>query len=371
MVDASYTVSAVGSAEQLRALAAEWNPLATAVPSPFLTTEWLASWEDAFGGPAPSGLVLRDGQGALAAGAWLPRPRPDLHQEAIEHLGDWDVVARDDDARAAVWRALLETTPSRVSLPGLVSVEASTAIARGELEAAGYRLIERPGYPSPHLTLPATTDELMASVSRNLRSQSGRRRRALEREGELRLRTVTGGDELPAALDAFLALEAAGWKGREGSAVLAHPEAERHLRRFAADAAASGVLRMYLLELGGRLVAADYGAAIGGTGFLFKTTYDEELHRLSPGLVLRAEVLRASIEEGLGAYDFLGGAETYKMQWGAVLRPRVELVAYRGPRQLATWAWLARVRPAIVPLAKRLLRRGERAGPQSAESGAE
>jgi CelD/BcsL family acetyltransferase involved in cellulose biosynthesis len=104
-------------------------------------------------------------------------------------------------------------------------------------------------------------------------------------------------------------------------------------------------------------VAADFGVAVGGTGFLMKTGYDEDLGRLSPGLVLRAEVLRASIEEGLSAYDFLGGTETYKLQWGAVPRPRVELVAFRGPLEALRWAWLARLRPAAAPLARQVLRR--------------
>ena len=45
---------------------------------------------------------------------------------------------------------------------------------------------------------------------------------------------MTGGDELPGAVDAFLTLEASGWKGREGSALLAHPVALPGLRLEAA-----------------------------------------------------------------------------------------------------------------------------------------
>ena len=360
--------SALRSADELRAVADEWNALAAAVPSPFLTTQWLAAWEDAFGDGLSGGVVLRDADGRLVAGAWLPRGRPDLHLEAVEHLADWDVLARDDHARAAVWRELLRETPPRLDLHGFMRDAAGTAIARRALADAGYRLLERDGYASPYLPLPATAEALMASVSRNLRSQAGRRRRAFEREGELRLRTVTGGDELPDALDALLALEAAGWKGREGTAIASRPETDRLYRRFAADAAEAGMLRLHLLELDGRLLAGDFGAALGDTALLLKTTYDERLGRGSPGLLLRAEVLRASIEEGMRAYDFLGGPETYKLQWGSVLRPRTEMVAYRGVRELPAWAWRARLRPATAQVARRVLRRGERA-PAAAQSG--
>ena len=357
-MDPSLVASPVGGAADLRALAPGWDELAAAAPSPFLTTTWLAAWEDTYGDGRSHGVVVRDHRAAVAGGAWVPHARADVHAEAFEHLLEWDVVARDDHARAAVWRALLEHTPDRLVLPALVRDAPATEIARRELRAAGYRLIERTGHLSPYLELPASAEELMAAVSRNLRSQAGRRRRAFEKEGELRLRTVTDGDDVGPALDAVLRLEAAGWKGREGTAILNQPGTERLYRAFAQDAARAGILRLYLLELDDRLLAADIGLAIGGTGYLLKTSYDEDLGRASPGLLLRAEVLRASIEEGLRAYEFLGGAETYKMQWGPQPRPRVEVTAYRGVRELPVWAWRARVRPLAVRVAKRILRRG-------------
>jgi CelD/BcsL family acetyltransferase involved in cellulose biosynthesis len=351
-----YDVVALTSAADLLDVADAWNAVASSTPSPFLTAGWLAAWEEVYGAGS-SGVLLRDGDGRVAAGGWLPRPRAELRDEALGELHDWDVVAVDDDARAAAWHALLEHAPRRMRYPGLVADTPATAVARRALEATRHRVLDRPGYASPRLELPESADALMASVSRNLRSQVGRRRRALEREGALELRTVRDGPADGPALDAFLAVEASGWKRKSGTAILANPRTERLFRAFAECASRAGVLRLYLLELDGRTVAADFGAAVGGTGFLMKTGYDEELGRLSPGLVLRAEVLRASIEEGLRAYDFLGGTETYKLQWGAVPRPRVELVAFRGPLEALRWAWLARLRPAAVPLARRVLRR--------------
>jgi CelD/BcsL family acetyltransferase involved in cellulose biosynthesis len=215
--------------------------------------------------------------------------------------------------------------------------------------------------PSPRLELPASFDDLLASVSRNLRSQLGRRRRALEREGELRLRTVTGGDDLAAALEEVLRLEASGWKGRAGSAISSDPATSALYRGFAVAAAREGWLRLHLLELDGRPVAADIGIAHAGVGYLLKTGFDEAWSRHSPGSVLRAEVLRASIEEGLQAYEFLGGAETYKMQWGPVPRVRAEVHALRGAATAPAWAWWAVVRPRVRPLAQRALRHRESA----------
>jgi CelD/BcsL family acetyltransferase involved in cellulose biosynthesis len=104
-------------------------------------------------------------------------------------------------------------------------------------------------------------------------------------------------------------------------------------RRLAAAAPArcgcACSLRLRLLELDGQLLAGDLSCVFENTEFLVKTGYDERFSRLSPGLVLRAEALRAAIDEGLSRYDFLGGPDPYKVRWGAVLRPRLMLDAYR------------------------------------------
>ncbi len=68
--------------------------------------------------------------------------------------------------------------------------------------------------------------------------------------------------------------------------------------------------------------------------------------RLAPGLVLRAEVIRASIDEGLKRYDFLGGPDPYKLRWTEQLRPKSTLHVFRGGRMLPAYAWWSTLRPA-------------------------
>jgi hypothetical protein len=104
-------------------------------------------------------------------------------------------------------------------------------------------------------------------------------------------------------------------------------------------------LRLRLLELDGQLLAGDLSCVFENTEFLVKTGYDERFSRLSPGLVLRAEALRAAIDERLSRYDFLGGPDPYKVRWGAVLRPRLMLDAYRGAWRPVLW-W-RRSRPLL------------------------
>lgn len=364
--------SLLGTLEDLVAIAPEWDDLALLASSPFLTVEWLTSWWSVFGTGDPAVLVLRNEAGRLVGGAFCRRTRRTLEAAANLWSGNWDVLASDEAARRELWRVLAQIAPARLRLFGLIEGSAETRVARESLRAAGFSVFRRGGAGCPYLVLPDRWETLLGGVSRNLRSQVARRGRALERLGTVTFRAVKGGEELPGALEHVLRLEGSGWKGREGTAILSDPALEALYRSFAARAAERGWLRLYLLELEGQPIAADFGCAFGGTGFLMKTGFDEHYGELSPGLVLRARVLQASIEEGLGAYDFLGRAEPYKLRWGAHARPRFALRAYRGLGTLPERVFERAVRPAAKRLAVAtvLRRRGRgRAASQPAPSG--
>jgi CelD/BcsL family acetyltransferase involved in cellulose biosynthesis len=325
----------------------DWSGLARRSASPFVTYEWLSCWWSAFGRGEPTWLLLREDDGSLAAGALLEGDRGKaLSSAANVHSGDWDAVARDERARTELWDALGELGANRITLDAIREDAGKADAAGAALRRAGYRIVQGHGALSPWLDLPATWEELIQKSSRNLRSQLGRRQRALEREGTLTFRNVADPAEVDEALEAFLQLEGSGWKGRAGTAILGDPRTERLYRDFAQAAASRGWLRMYSLELDGDLIAGDYGCSFAGTGFLIKTAFSEAHERFSPGLVLRAKVLQAAIEEGLTSYDFLGGPERYKQRWASELRPRARIWAYRGAA-LPRYAYRSRLHPAL------------------------
>jgi CelD/BcsL family acetyltransferase involved in cellulose biosynthesis len=351
----SFTLEFLGDPQEL-AHAGDWNALAAVTGSPFLTVEWLTAWWRAFGSGRFTCLVLRDARGSLRAGACCRRLRGDrLAAAANAHTGDWDVVATDPQARRALWQALAGLGAGAVHLAGIRS-RASLDEADQELRNGGYSTARATGVRSPYLELPATWEELLASLSRNHRSQLGRRRRGMEREGRLVFRTTAGGDEeLERDLAAFLRVESSGWKSGAGTAIVSDPRTERLYTDFAKAAAAAGWLRLHLLELDGVAVAVDLDCAFAGGMFLVKTGFDERYGRFSPGLVLRGEVLRAAVEEGATFYDFLGRPDSYKLRWTTELRPRATIRAYRGAhRPLALYARLRPVLKAGVVRAREL-----------------
>lgn len=319
------TAQVIGGLQEFKKAREEWNTLATAVGSPFLSHEWLRAWWAAFGGGEPTCVLISAPNGALTAAALCRRGTGSLTSPTNPESGDWDVLAIEPAARRRAWDAIASIGALRVRLERLSGTHVGSAASA--LRSAGYSVTGARGPLSPWRSLPSSREELLASISGNARSQFRRRRRDLEREGKLVLRRGEGTRDL----DVVLRLEGSGWKRREGTAVLSDSRTYALYRGFAESAAARGWLRLYLLELDGRPIAADLGCAFAGGGFLLKTGFDETYSRFSPGLVLRGEVLQASIDEGLGHYDFLGGQEPYKLRWGATVRPRLTLWGYRGP----------------------------------------
>jgi CelD/BcsL family acetyltransferase involved in cellulose biosynthesis len=90
----------------------------------------------------------------------------------------------------------------------------------------------------------------------------------------------------------FLRLEASGWKGRGGTALLCRASDREFFRRVIAGAHERGRLMMLALRLDGRAIAMKCNLLAGDGGFAFKIAYDEEYGGLSPGFLLEIETIR-------------------------------------------------------------------------------
>ncbi len=337
-----------------------WNRLAVDAGTPFMTHEWLSAWCEAFGAEKYGWRVLHDADGSIRAGTCVQRTRSGKLASAINvHSADWEVLAIDEQARGELWRALVGEGANRIELRGMLDGTESARFIAEELHRAGYRTVSVPGPFCPWLTLPSSWEELIEGVKSSLRGQVRRRRRMLEREGAVTFRVSGGPETLERDLEIFLELEGSGWKGRSGTAIVSKPATDSLYRSFARSAARQGWLRLYFLELDGKAIAADFGCGFAGRGVFIKTGFNEDFGRLSPGLVLRAEVLRSSIEEGLRGYDFLGDPDTYKTRWTSEVRPRLGLWAYRR-EALPGYLYRKRLRPALKAARDRVLQLRER-----------
>ena len=119
-----------------------------------------------------------------------------------------------------------------------------------------------------------------------------RQRHRLAEHGAVRFEAARTQDDVSAALETFLALEAAGWKGKRGTALLQHAGDSAFIRRAAAALAATGQCEIVTLHAGETPIAAAIVLRHQDRAFYFKLGIDERFAKYSPGVQLTLELTR-------------------------------------------------------------------------------
>jgi CelD/BcsL family acetyltransferase involved in cellulose biosynthesis len=131
-------------------------------------------------------------------------------------------------------------------------------------------------------------DDYLADQRPHRRREQARMRRRLGEELGAELEAVDRAGE-EAAVERFLELEAAGWKGREGSAFASDPAHAELFRDLCRSFASQGRLQLLSLEAGERVVAMKCNLSAGDEIFCFKIAHDEDLSSFSPGVLLELD----------------------------------------------------------------------------------
>jgi CelD/BcsL family acetyltransferase involved in cellulose biosynthesis len=129
------------------------------------------------------------------------------------------------------------------------------------------------------------------AVRQKKRKELRRLRIRLGELGRLESRILENRAELDAWCAAFLALEQAGWKGKEGTALACSEAGARFFREALAGAWEAGRLQFRRLDLDGRPLAMLVNFLNPPGGFSFKTAFDEEYAQYSPGVLLQIDNL--------------------------------------------------------------------------------
>jgi hypothetical protein len=138
-------------------------------------------------------------------------------------------------------------------------------------------------------------------LKNSLRAHHYREFRRLKRRlgdlGRLEYTVARQPDEIRRGVEAFLALEAAGWKGRERTAMAI----DRYRAAFAREAvhglAERDMCRVHTLTLEGKVIACLIVFIENGCAYTWKTAYDENFSAYSPGTLLMIEVTKTHLDD--------------------------------------------------------------------------
>jgi CelD/BcsL family acetyltransferase involved in cellulose biosynthesis len=131
-------------------------------------------------------------------------------------------------------------------------------------------------------------------------------------------------------LERFYRLEASGWKGKEGSAILCNGSRPFY-DQIAEDAAHFGYFSLYLLECDQRLIAGHFAFTHRGRCYSPIVAHDETFRRFGPGHLIVGEIVRDCMQRGIRCYDFTGQDQPWKMKWTTQTRAMRDYFVFKGP----------------------------------------
>ena len=339
-------IEEITTTEALEQLRLEWSGLWTRCPTatPFQTPEWLMPWWRHVGEGELWTLAVRH-QGRLVGLAPLyiyVKPgtsRREVFLVGIATTDYLDALFEGDFAvcGAAAVFAHLDRARQRWDVCDLQALRPESPLLHAALPQGWQEEVSAQD-ACPMLTLPATVEELPGIVPHRLLRNLRYYWRRAEKFAPVRVENATEAN-LAALLEALFQLHGARWSSRGGAGVLS-PEAVQNAHRETVPALSSlGVLRLYGLRLGDRIVAGLYGFTYAAAGkkraCAYVSGFDPFFERLSVGTLVMGHAVREAVREGAAEFDFLRGREAYKYLWGAkdrfTYRRRLWHTAERGP----------------------------------------
>jgi CelD/BcsL family acetyltransferase involved in cellulose biosynthesis len=168
--------------------------------------------------------------------------------------------------------------------------------------------------PAPALVLRGRTyEEWLSSKSSNFRQQMRRFRRRLKGKGAKFL-LAEGPEQVERGLTAFIALHHARWEPRGGSN-LVHSRPEDMLHTVAARFADPIRFRLWLLDVGGRIISVQIFLEAGGELAYWNGGFDEEWAAERPALQTIMAAIEHAFEVGDTRVSLGGGSEDYKYRF--------------------------------------------------------
>jgi CelD/BcsL family acetyltransferase involved in cellulose biosynthesis len=326
----------------------EWDALAErAGAAPWLHPGWVLAWQRAFAPRSTLELVcVRDGDRLVAALPLVHAGRV-VEAPANSETPFFGPLAEHPDALAELASALFSRAWRRVTMWPVESGRDSSVLERAAAThrySSASRVIGR----SPFIPLAPGWESYRAERATKMLSEIRRRRRRLEADGELSFEVSDGREALRERLDEGLRVEAAGWKGRDKTAIATRAAARAFYEDVCEWAVRRGMLRLAFVRLDGRAIAFDLCFEDNGVHYLLKTSYDPKLARYGPGALIRHDMIERAFTLGLERYEFLGHDEPWKHQWATDFRQRI-LVRFFAPTARGRFEKVlySRVRPLV------------------------
>jgi CelD/BcsL family acetyltransferase involved in cellulose biosynthesis len=359
-------VEVISDTARFDAIGAEWDSLVerAGVERMFVSHTWVRTWWEAFGQGRQLHIITVRAGGELVAVAPLMRTRSGVYGlkvNSIEsiynpHTPRYDfIIAADDDQRVyrRIWHELAENSDCDMVLLAQVPEDSRTIpVVQKLAQDDGWLTGQWTPQPSPYIRLACTHAEFSRRLKGSFQYNLRKRYEKLGKLGPIDVEVITERSAVRDAMQDGLRIEAAAWKGDQGTAILSDPAVTEFYTRLAERQADLGQLRLTFLRVAGKRISFNYLLQSQQRLYGVKIGYDPGYHTYSPGNMLLNLILQHGCESSMDEYDFLGVDDKWKLDWTKDARRHQWLFLFKNrlrPRLLhyVKFSVIPRVKPGL------------------------
>lgn len=298
----------------------------------FSTPEWLDSWWKAFGSARTMlafAFSTRDKELVALAPFYLDYLKSPLFGK-LAHLRLIGDGSGDSDNLDLIARPGFEESCTRDLLCQLrghqdwdICSLSTVAVDSLVIKALKYHL-ERDNWrffartcPCSAIRLPGSWAEYLERLLPSFRPLVTRYPRKLASRYQVRIRRCESVEDLAKGLEILFSLHMKRWNLASQRGSFGSNERKEFYQQMGRSFLRRDWLELWLLELNGTAVAAQFCFRYRNTVSILQEGFDPQFATDKVGYALRAAMLKHFIEIGVRRYDFLGGLAAHKQNWGA------------------------------------------------------
>jgi CelD/BcsL family acetyltransferase involved in cellulose biosynthesis len=330
------TVKVFRTIDDLDKLRVPWEELLAQYPqgSIFSTWEWLTTWWRAFGADQKLHVLAFEDDSSQLVGlaplSLVTRKSLGKSWKILQLMGDGsgdsdnlDLVVAPGCASTVVRSLLvyLEDHSDLWDFCELNTIPVNSPAASQLITS----LVERRWIhacvqtPCCQISLPDHWDAYFKQLPSTMRKNFKYHLRRLEKRPNFRIYRCSRQNELLQSLPALFELHQKRWSSNGNPGSFSSENRRGFYQQLSSVSLSRGWLEFWILEIGGKPIAADYGFRYNNVVYALQAGFDPSEHADSPGFCLKGEMLKALIESGVRQYDFLAGFGESKAQWNAQL----------------------------------------------------
>lgn len=329
-------VVVLASLEALEPYAEQWDQLALQAPQqlPMLSAAWVMAYLEHCLGPQESWrcYLATEPDGRLVGVLPIiktPHPLwhsflPILHTPWDWHTRSGDLLANSGMERE-IFKAFLKVLREEFGSCFILEMKGirdnSPTLKVLDQHITGWEHFLKREPPGAFIKIDGSFEKFQEKFSSDFKSTLRRKSRRIAELPGFALDFLTGPSADLDNLKKFLELEASGWKGEEGTAIIHSSSLKAFYIELGKKLAERGWLELHLLQTEQKVIAGSFAVQFGTALIIPKLSYDESLSKFSPWSVLFHSTIERAFNGGnCREINLLGDSEWFsrwKMELGA------------------------------------------------------